>query len=120
MPWLQAYHVAVSQTRPNRIVMGLQDNGGNKSWANTNDAVADPAAASWLSYSGGDGHFVVIDPSDDTFYYGCSQNAGCSGVHDVTSTTTTLSAAAAVGATNVKLASVAGLVTGNTLTIDSA
>ena len=39
--------------------------------------------------------------------------------HDVSSTTTTLSAAAAVGATNVKVASVAGLVAGNTITIDS-
>ena len=56
---------------------------------------------------------------DDTYYYSCSQNAGCSGVHDVSSTTTTLSAAAAVGATNVKLASVTGLVVGNTITIDS-
>ena len=35
------------------------------------------------------------------------------------STTTTLSAAAAAGATNVKVASVTGLVVGNTITIDS-
>jgi hypothetical protein len=61
----------------------------------------------------------VIDSTDDTYTYSCSQNAGCSGRHDVTSTTTTLSAATVVGATNVKLASVTGLVTGNTITIDS-
>ena len=61
----------------------------------------------------------MVDSADDTFYYSCSQNAGCSGVHDLASTTTTLSAAAAVGATNVKLASVTGLVVGGTLTIDS-
>ena len=30
MPWLQGYHVAVSQTRPNRIAVGLQDNGSNR------------------------------------------------------------------------------------------
>ena len=119
MPWLQEYHVAVSQTRPNRIAIGLQDNGSNRSWSNVNDAVADPVAANWSSYGGGDGHYVVIDSADDTYYYSCSQNAGCSGVHDVVSTTTTLSAAAAVGATNVKLASVTGLVVGNTITIDS-
>ena len=119
MPWLQEYHVAVSQQRPNRIAIGLQDNGSNRSWSNINDAVADPAAANWSSYGGGDGHYVVIDSADDTYYYSCSQNAGCSGVHDVSSTTTTLSAAAAVGATNVKLASVTGLVPGNTITIDS-
>jgi hypothetical protein len=119
MPWLQEYHVAVSQTRPNRIAIGLQDNGSNRSWTNLNDAVADPAATNWSSYGGGDGHYVVIDSTDDTYYYSCSQNAGCSGVHDVASTTTTLSAAAAAGATNVKLASVTGLVAGNTITIDS-
>src|SRR5689334_1904410 len=34
MPWLQEYHVAVSQTRPNRIAIGLQDNGSNRSWTN--------------------------------------------------------------------------------------
>ena len=119
MPWLQEYHVAVSQTRPNRIAIGLQDNGSNRSWSSVNDAVADPVAASWSSYGGGDGHYVVIDSADDTFYYSCSQNAGCSGVHDVVSTTTTLSAATAVGATNVKLASVTGLVVGNTITVDS-
>jgi hypothetical protein len=119
MPWLQEYHVAVSQTRPNRIAIGLQDNGSNRSWTNVNDAVADPAATNWASYGGGDGHYVVIDGSDDTFYYQCSQNASCAGVHDLASTTTTLSAASAVGATNVKLASVTGLVGGNTITIDS-
>ena len=119
MPWLQDYHVAVSQTRPNRIAIGLQDNGSNKSWTTINDAVADPVAANWTSYGGGDGHYVVIDTTDDTYYYSCSQNAGCSGVHDLASTTTTLSAAAAAGATNVKLASVTGLTVGGTLTIDS-
>jgi hypothetical protein len=119
MPWLQEYHVAVSQQRPNRVAIGLQDNGSNRSWTNVNDAVADPVAANWASYGGGDGHYVVIDSADDTFYYSCSQNAGCSGVHDLASTTTTLSAAAAVGATNVKVASVTGLVAGNTITIDS-
>jgi hypothetical protein len=119
MPWLQEYHVAVSQTRPNRLAIGLQDNGSNRSWSNVNDAVADPAAANWASYGGGDGHYVVIDGSDDSFYYQCSQNASCGGVHDLASTTTTLSAAAVVGATNVKLASVTGLATGNTITVDS-
>jgi hypothetical protein len=119
MPWLQEYHVAVSQTRPNRVAIGLQDNGSNKSWTTISDPVADPVAASWSSYGGGDGHYVVVDSQDDTYYYSCSQNAGCSGVHDVASTTTTLSAAAAVAATNVKLASVTGLAPGGTLTIDS-
>ena len=63
MPWLQEYHVAVSQQRPNRIAIGLQDNGSNRSWSNLNDAVADPVATNWNSYGGGDGHYVVIDSS---------------------------------------------------------
>jgi hypothetical protein len=119
MPWLQGYHVAVSQTRPNRIAVGLQDNGSNKTYSGPGD-VANPLATNWSSLpSGGDGHYVVIDPADDTYSYSCSQNAGCSGIHDVAVTTTTLSAAAAVGATNIKLASVAGLAAGQTLTIDA-
>jgi hypothetical protein len=119
MPWLQAYHVAVSQQRPNRIAIGLQDNGSNATYNGPAD-VADPVATNWNALpSGGDGHYVVIDQQDDTYTYSCSQNAGCSGRHDLSSTTTTLSAAAAVGATNVKLASVTGLVSGNTITIDS-
>jgi hypothetical protein len=119
MPWLQEYHVAVSQQRPNRIAIGLQDNGSNRSWSNLSDDVPDPVAKNWNSYGGGDGHYVVIDSADDSYAYSCSQNAGCSGIHDVASITTTLSAAAAAGATNVKIASVTGLVAGNTITIDS-
>ena len=119
MPWLQGYHVAVSQTRPNRIAVGLQDNGSNKTYTGPGD-VADSLGTNWSALpSGGDGHFVVIDPADDTYSYSCSQNAGCSGIHDQTFTTTTLSAAAAATATNVKLASVTSLVVGNTLTIDA-
>ena len=119
MPWLQEYHVAVSQTRPNRIAIGLQDNGSNVTYNGPGD-VADPVGTNWGALpSGGDGHYVVIDQQDDTYTYSCSQNAGCSGRHDLTSTTTTLSAAAALGATNVKLASVTGLLAGNTITIDS-
>src|SRR6476469_9599574 len=85
MPWLQEYHVAVSQQRPNRIAIGLQDNGSNRSYPNLND---------------------VTDHTDDTYAYSCSQNAGCSGIHDQSFTATTLSAATVVGATNVKLQSV--------------
>ena len=119
MPWLQGYHVAVSQTRPNRIAVGLQDNGSNKTYSGPGD-VANPLGTSWSALpSGGDGHYVVIDPADDTYSYSCSQNAGCSGIHDVAVTTTTLSAAAAVGATNIKVANVSGLAVGQTLTVDA-
>src|SRR5262249_49466061 len=94
MPFNQEYHVAISQQRPNRIATGLQDNGSNRSYNGPGD-VADPVTTAWNSYGGGDGHYVAIDPLDDTYSYQCSQNASCGGIHDVSSTTTTLSAAAA-------------------------
>ena len=119
MPWLQEYHVAVSQTRPNRVAIGLQDNGSNRSWTNINDAVADPVAANWASYGGGDGHYVVIDSTDDTYYYSCSQNAGCSGVHDVALDDDDAVRGGRRGRDEREVASVTGLVVGNTITIDS-
>src|SRR4051812_7584630 len=50
MPWLQLYHVAVSQTRPNRIAIGLQDNGSNRSYTAAAPDPADPVAVAWNSY----------------------------------------------------------------------
>ena len=120
MPWLQEYHVAVSQQRPNRIAIGLQDNGSNRSWTNMNDAVADPVAANWTSYGGGDGHYVVIDAHRRHVLLlvqperrlqrrprrRARRRRRCR-------------RRPPSGATNVKVASVTGLVVGNTITIDS-
>src|SRR3954468_430257 len=72
MPWLQEYHVAISQTRPNRIAIGLQDNGSTRSYTAAAPDPADPVAVAWNSYGGGDGHYVQIDPLDDTYAYSCS------------------------------------------------
>jgi Sortilin, neurotensin receptor 3, len=74
-PWNQSYHLAVAADDPNRLATGLQDNGSNRTWTNT----APPSdLTQWNSYGGGDGHYVLIDPSDHNIYYECSQVGVCS------------------------------------------
>ena len=58
----QFYRISVSKQDSNKIAGGAQDNGGfgfNNQWA---------------SYHGGDGMEGVIDPNNDTLYYGFMQN----------------------------------------------
>jgi photosystem II stability/assembly factor-like uncharacterized protein len=117
-PWNQSYHLAISMQDKLRQTTGLQDNGSTKSWAPvptcasgsttlcTQPHPADPLLGAdnyWNSSGGGDGHWNVIDPTDDTYYYTCSQASGagrhsCSGRHD-TATGTTNITVAQVGAT---------------------
>jgi photosystem II stability/assembly factor-like uncharacterized protein len=76
-PWNQSYHLAVAQDNPNRLATGLQDNGSVRDWTS---AVPNPTDLSQFnSYGSGDGHWVLIDPTDSNTYYSCSQNASCSG-----------------------------------------
>src|SRR5262249_26247274 len=75
-PWNQAYHLAVSKQDSQRLLIGLQDNGSNKSWTPANPSPSDPELRDWNSSGGGDGHFNVIDPIDDRVYYSCSQSSG--------------------------------------------
>jgi photosystem II stability/assembly factor-like uncharacterized protein len=79
-PWNQSYHMAVAQDNPNRLVTGLQDNGSQRDWTSTNPNPSD--LSQFNSYGGGDGHWVLIDPTDSNTYYSCSQNASCSGNQD--------------------------------------
>jgi photosystem II stability/assembly factor-like uncharacterized protein len=79
-PWNQSYHMAVAQDNPNRIVTGLQDNGSVRDWTSANPNPTD--LSQFNSYGGGDGHWVLIDPTDSNTYYSCSQNASCSGNTD--------------------------------------
>jgi hypothetical protein len=73
-PWNQSYHLAVAADAPNRLASGLQDNGSVRTWTNT----AEPTDLSqWNAYGGGDGHNVLIDPSDHNIYYECSQVGVC-------------------------------------------
>jgi hypothetical protein len=72
--------MAVAQDNPNRIVTGLQDNGSVRDWTSANPNPSD--LSQFNSYGGGDGHWVLIDPTDSNTYYACSQNASCSGNTD--------------------------------------
>lgn len=92
-PWNQAYHIDVSPFDSQRMIIGLQDNGSNKSWTPAVPSPSDPVLKDWNSAGGGDGHYVVIDPLDDRVYYACSQSSGagrhsCQGRRDTATGTT--------------------------------
>ena len=93
-PWNQSYHLAVSQQDSTRLSSGLQDNGSNRTWTATAPHPTDPTLANWNSDGGGDGHWNVIDPVDQTYYYTCFQPSpprhSCQGLHDTATTTQTL------------------------------
>lgn len=78
MPWNQLFSIDVSQQQPDRIVGGLQDNGGNRSWDDDGKAAAD----NWNDITGGDGTEMRINPRDDSIVYGCSQYGACAVSHD--------------------------------------
>ncbi|MBW1297688.1 T9SS type A sorting domain-containing protein [Aquimarina litoralis] len=63
----QFYKVAVSPNDPNKMVGGLQDNGGHA--YNNGDG-------NWLNYYGADGMDTAINPTNDDKYYGFTQNGG--------------------------------------------
>jgi hypothetical protein len=91
-PWNQAYHLAISKQDSSRLLIGLQDNGSQKSWTPANPSPSDPQLRDWNSSGGGDGHWNVIDPTDHTYYYSCSQSSGggthsCAGRHDTATAT---------------------------------
>ncbi|HEV2889653.1 MAG TPA: hypothetical protein VGX28_04695 [Frankiaceae bacterium] len=73
MPWNQLFSVDVSQQRPERVVGGLQDNGGVRSW----DSEGDVGKETWNDITGGDGTEMRINPQNDEIVYGCSQYGAC-------------------------------------------
>jgi Sortilin, neurotensin receptor 3, len=79
-PWNQSYHLAVAQDDPTRLATGLQDNGSVRTWT----ATAPPSdLTQWNPFGGGDGHEVLIDPTDHDTYYECSQVGSCRRHQDV-------------------------------------
>lgn len=73
-PYTQFYSVDVSEQDPTRIVGGTQDNGCIRSW-DTTGAVT----GAWTSYGlCGDGLYTIIDYTDQTRVYACSQFGSCS------------------------------------------
>lgn len=61
----QFYRISVAEKNSNKIIGGLQDNGGQV-FENT----------LWNNYHGGDGMDNVIDPNNDNLLYGFTQNGG--------------------------------------------
>src|SRR4051794_31449731 len=85
-PWNQSYHLSVSQQNAQRLTTGLQDNGSVRTWTATTPSPADPVLRDWNAYGNGDGHWNVIDPVDQSYYYECFQPSpplhSCAGFHD--------------------------------------
>jgi photosystem II stability/assembly factor-like uncharacterized protein len=73
-PWNQSYHLAVAQDNPTRLATGLQDNGSIRTWT----ATSEPSdLTQWNAFGGGDGHEVLIDPTNHNIYYECLQVGSC-------------------------------------------
>ena len=75
MPWNQPFSVSVSQQDPRRLLVGLQDNGGNRNYVDPEEEA--PAADQYNDITGGDGTEMAFDPNDDSIVYGCSQYGVC-------------------------------------------
>lgn len=68
MPITQFYTCDVDFQYPNRYYGGTQDNGTNRTLTGTPN--------SWQQIYGGDGFYVLVDPSDNNFIYAESQYGG--------------------------------------------
>ena len=75
-PWNQTLPPRGLPVRPKRQIIGLQDNGSNKSWTPTEPSPVDEELRDWSGAGGGDGHYNAIDPPNDRIYYTCSQSSG--------------------------------------------
>ena len=61
----QFYRISVAERNAQKVIGGLQDNGGHIHNGNQ-----------WNTYHGGDGMDNVIDPNNDNLLYGFTQNGG--------------------------------------------
>jgi photosystem II stability/assembly factor-like uncharacterized protein len=72
MPITQFYAMDSSEQNVERLNAGSQDNNSLKSWQSDGSVTGE-----WVAYVGGDGMMNRIDPENQNYYYGCSQNGGC-------------------------------------------
>lgn len=72
LPITQFYAMDSSEQDVKRLNAGTQDNNSIKSWQADGSVTGD-----WVAYVGGDGMMNRIDPKNQNYYYGCSQNGGC-------------------------------------------
>jgi len=63
----QFYRVAVARTNANKMVGGLQDNGGH---------AFNNGSGNWQNYYGADGMDTAVDPTDENKFYGFIQSGG--------------------------------------------
>ncbi|HVE73932.1 MAG TPA: hypothetical protein VNA30_02410 [Mycobacteriales bacterium] len=73
MPWNQPFSIDVAEADPRKIVVGLQDNGGNRNYKQSED----PSDNGYHDITGGDGTEMAIDPKDNKYLYACSQYGSC-------------------------------------------
>jgi photosystem II stability/assembly factor-like uncharacterized protein len=73
-PFNQSYHLAVAADDPSRLATGLQDNGSVRTWTSTSEPTD---LTQWNAFGGGDGHEVLIDPTDHNVFYECLQVGSC-------------------------------------------
>ena len=73
-PWPQFDGLDVSEQDPSHIIGGLQDNGSQRSWNSSGQAVAQNQ---WNSVFGGDGQQNAIDPANENIVFSCLQYGVC-------------------------------------------
>ena len=66
LPITQFYRGTMDEQYPERLYGGTQDNGTNRTLTGNVD--------DWEEINGGDGFFVLVDPTDNNFIYSESQN----------------------------------------------
>jgi photosystem II stability/assembly factor-like uncharacterized protein len=85
--WTQHYSVDVGEMSGSYVVSGMQDNGCHRTFSPDNGMVS---SMTWTPVNAlcGDGLATLINPSDETLTYACSQYGGCGrqrlGVPDLT------------------------------------
>jgi photosystem II stability/assembly factor-like uncharacterized protein len=70
LPVSQFYHVSVDMERPYNVYGGLQD---NSSWVGNSQYPGGITNSRWENMYGGDGFWMFVDPTDQTFLYAEAQ-----------------------------------------------
>ena len=70
LPISQFYHVSLDNDRPYRVYGGLQD---NSSWVGESQYPGGITSSRWENLYGGDGFWMFVDPTDDSYIYAESQ-----------------------------------------------
>ena len=66
LPVTQFYEIGIDKTNPQRLYGGTQDNGTNRTLTGS--------LSDWTTIYGGDGFYVIVDPTNPNIIYAESQN----------------------------------------------